>query len=87
MLCSAFGHLVRETLSLVNSFESFSFSHSYRQDNVVAHVLTKRVRFLFIYILKKKEKKKKRKERVVKWSVFINILCHWLCRSWLIQIN
>ena len=50
MLCSAFGHLVRDTLSLVNSFESFSFSHSYRQDNVVAHVLAKRVRFLFIYI-------------------------------------
>ena len=85
MLCSAFGHLVRDTLSLVNSFESFSFSHSYRQDNVVAHVLAKRVRFLFIFILKKR--KRKRKERVVKWSVFIHILCHWLCRSWLIQIN
>ena len=61
MLCSAFGHLVRETLSLVNSFESFSFSHSYRQGNIVAHVLTKKVRFLFIYILKKEKEKEKEK--------------------------
>ena len=35
----AFGHLVRDTLAIVNSFLDFSFSHIVRQGNVVAHAL------------------------------------------------
>ena len=45
MLNSAIGHLVKDTMLFVNSLRSWSFSHIYRQNNTVAHVLAKKVRF------------------------------------------
>ena len=42
-----YGHLIMDILSLVNSFQSVSFSHSYRQGNAVADALTKRARLSF----------------------------------------
>ena len=45
---SAFGHLIQDTLPLANSFfTEHSFFHSIRQNNVVAHVLTRREQDLF----------------------------------------
>ena len=44
---SSFGHLVRDTLSYVNSLPSFSFSYIFWQDNVLIHALAKRVRIYF----------------------------------------
>ena len=40
MLSSSFGHLISNTSSFVSSLRSFSFSHTLRQGNVVAHALT-----------------------------------------------
>ena len=42
-----YGHLIMDILSLVNSFQSVSFSHSYRQGNAAANALAKRARFSF----------------------------------------
>ena len=42
---SAFGHLIQDTLVYVNSLQSFSFSHVYRQGNSVADALAKKARF------------------------------------------
>ena len=47
LLHSTFGHLVKDTLSSTNSLRSFSFSHVYRQDNALPHVLVKRVTLSF----------------------------------------
>ena len=47
MFSSSIGHLVRDTLVIVNSFSSFSFSRIVRQGNVVAHVLTQKARLSF----------------------------------------
>lgn len=44
---SSFGHLVRDTLSYVNSLPSFSFSHIFWQDNALIHALAKIVRIYF----------------------------------------
>ena len=33
------GHLIRDILCIVNSFVSTSFSHVYRQGNIVAHAV------------------------------------------------
>ena len=46
-LGSMYGHLIRDVLSFVNSFQSFSFSHSYRQGNAVVDALAKRTRLSF----------------------------------------
>lgn len=40
MLFSSFGLLVRDTLSFVTPLWGFSFSHTVRQSNAVAHALT-----------------------------------------------
>ena len=45
MFQSAYGHLIKDTLSYVHSLRSFSFSHSYRQGNSVADALAKNARF------------------------------------------
>ena len=42
MFSLSIGHLVRDTLVIVNSFSSFSFSHIVRQGNIVAHALAQR---------------------------------------------
>ena len=47
LFSSSYGHLDRDTLFHVNSFQSFSFSHTVRQGNVVAHVLAQRARLSF----------------------------------------
>ena len=47
MFSSSIGHLVRDTLVIVNSFSSFSFSCIVRQGNAVAHVLTQKTRLSF----------------------------------------
>ena len=39
MSSSSFGHLIRDTLIVVNSFLDFSFSHIVRQGNAVARFL------------------------------------------------
>ena len=44
MLNSTISHLVKDTLSFVKPLRSWSFSHTYRQDNVVAHALARRAR-------------------------------------------
>ena len=45
MFQSAFGHLIQDTLVYVNSLQSFSFSHIYRQGNCVADALAKKARY------------------------------------------
>ena len=42
-----YGPVIRDVLSFVNSFQSVSFSHSYRQGNAVTDALTKRARLSF----------------------------------------
>ena len=46
-ISSAFGHLVEETLFHASSLRSFSFSHTLRQENAVAHALAQRTRLSF----------------------------------------
>ena len=46
-LGSMYGPVIRDVLSFVNSFQSVSFSHSYRQGNAVVDALTKRARLSF----------------------------------------
>ena len=41
------GHLIKDILFTVNSFQSISFSHVVRQINAVAHALTQRARYSF----------------------------------------
>ena len=38
------GHILKDTLSYLNSFQSCSFSHIGRQGNAVAHALAQRAR-------------------------------------------
>ena len=38
----AFGHLIQDTMVYVDSLESYSFSHIYRQGNSVADALAKK---------------------------------------------
>ena len=47
MSSSSFGHLVRDTLAIANSFLDFSFSHIVMQGNAVAHALAQRARLSF----------------------------------------
>ena len=51
MLNSAFDHLIKDTMSFVNSFQSWSFAHTYRQGNGVAHALARRAKFFFFFFL------------------------------------
>ena len=41
------GHLIKDILFTVNSFQSISFSHVVRQSNAVAHALAQRARHSF----------------------------------------
>ena len=41
----AFGHLYGDTLLYVKALQSFSFSHTHRQGNCVAHALAKKARY------------------------------------------
>ena len=50
-LGSMYGHLIRDVLSFVNSFQSFSFSHSYRQGNAAADAIAKRTRLSFLLLV------------------------------------
>ena len=52
MLNSAFDHLIKDTMSFVNSFQSWSFAHTYRQGNGVAHALARRAKFFFFFFFK-----------------------------------
>ena len=45
MFQSTFDHLIQDTLVYVNSLQSFSFSHIYKQGNSVADALAKKARF------------------------------------------
>ena len=49
MLNSTFDHLIKDTMSLVNSFQSWSFAHTYRQGNGVAHALARRAKVFFFF--------------------------------------
>lgn len=51
MLFSSFGLLVRDTLSFVSPLWGFSFSHTVRQSNAVAHALTQRARLSFLLLV------------------------------------
>ncbi|XP_075665557.1 uncharacterized protein LOC142635251 [Castanea sativa] len=46
---SSMGHLINDTLSIVSSFRSLSFSHILRQGNAVAHALARRAKFCFLF--------------------------------------
>ena len=48
-LNSDIGHLVIDTLSFVNSLRSWSFSHTYRQGNAIAHALARRARLCCLF--------------------------------------
>ena len=41
------GHLVKDIVSSVNTFQYYSFSHTRRQDNVLAYVLARQARLSF----------------------------------------
>ena len=41
------GHIIKDIMSLVGSFQYFSFSHTRRQGNALAHALARRARFSF----------------------------------------
>ena len=45
------GHLIKDIMSSVNSFQYFSFSHTCRQGNALAHALTWRARLFFPVII------------------------------------
>ena len=45
MFQSTFGHLIQDTMVYINSLQSFSFSHIYRQGNSVADALAKKAKF------------------------------------------
>ena len=47
MFSSSIGHLVKDTLVIVSSFSSSSFSHIVRQGNAMAHALAQRAHFSF----------------------------------------
>ena len=47
MLLSSLGHLAQDTIFLVSSLRSFSFSHVVRQGNAIAHALAQRARISF----------------------------------------
>ena len=48
---SSVGHILKDTMSYVSSFQSCSFSHVGRQDNTVAHALAQRARLSFPIVL------------------------------------
>ena len=50
-LNSSFGHIVKDTLSLVSSLRSFSFTHTYRQGNALTHALDQRARLSFLVLV------------------------------------
>ena len=41
------GHIIKDIMSLVGSFQYYSFSHTRRQGNALAHVLARRARLSF----------------------------------------
>ena len=41
------GHIIKDIMSLVGSFQYFSFSHTRRQGNALAYALARRARFSF----------------------------------------
>ena len=43
------GHLVKDFMFIAGSLRTFSFSHTRRQDNNVAHALVKGASFFFFY--------------------------------------
>ena len=47
MFSSSFSHLVRDTLILITSLQSFYLSHIIRQGNVVAHALIQKAKLSF----------------------------------------
>ena len=47
MFSSSFSHLVRDTLILITSLQSFYLSHIVRQGNVVAHALIQKAKLSF----------------------------------------
>ena len=49
MLYSAFGHLVKDTLS--HSLQSFSFSHTFRQGNAITCLILSRRKSLSFLLL------------------------------------
>ena len=49
MVNSGIGHLVKDVLSSVNSLWRWSFSHTYRQGNAMAHALARRARLCESY--------------------------------------
>ena len=51
MFFSSIGHLVRDTLVIVNSFSSFSFTHIVWQGNAVAHALNQKAHLSFSLLI------------------------------------
>ena len=51
LFSSSYGHLVRDTLFHVNSFQSFSFAHTIGQGNTMAHALTQRARLFSLLLV------------------------------------
>ena len=47
----AVGHLIKDIMSLISSFQYFSFFHTCRQGNALAHALTQRVRLSFTVLV------------------------------------
>ena len=50
---SSVGHILKDTMSYVSSFQSYSFSHVGRQGNFVAHALAQRARLSFPIVVGK----------------------------------
>lgn len=42
---SSFSHLIKDIMFSVSSLQNYSFQHTFRQGNALAHALAKRVRF------------------------------------------
>ena len=49
LLQSSFGHIIIDTLSYASLLQNFSFSHTFRQSNALAHAWAKRANFFFSY--------------------------------------
>ena len=45
MCVNSFGHLIKDTISFANSFQSWFFAHTYGQGIGVGHVLARRAKF------------------------------------------
>ena len=51
MFHSCFGHLVKDILSYVSSFHTFSFSFTLKQGNAIEYTLAWRKRFSFLLLV------------------------------------